>query len=132
MIGGFALIFGWGLGVNISNAQDPGIEKGEAAEIITEIRLLLDQTLTEYQMGNFTGSSALTEEVYMENYQLIKAPLAQLDENLSETIETMLRGPLRDQVAGTDPDADVPRIIAEIDSNLDKAAEILANKNENN
>lgn len=132
MIGGFALIFGEEFGVNISNAQEHEIEKKEATKIISETRLLLDQTLIEYQSENFTGSSALADEAYFENYESIQAPLALVDANFSEDIAIMLRGPLRDQVTGTDPDADVHRIIAEINSNLDKAAEILANRTENN
>lgn len=132
LIGGFAIIFILGFGGNISNAQESEIDKRSAVEIITEIRSLLDQTLTEFQNENFSGSLALTEKAYLENYEFIEAPLTLLDSNLSEKIEIMLRGQLRDQVTGTDLEADVPRIIAEINSNLDKAATILANKAENN
>jgi hypothetical protein len=132
LIGGFVATFGYGFGVNVTNGPESDTQEREPAEIITEIRLLLNQILTEYQNENFTGSSALVEEAYLENYEFIEAPLALLDVNLSEEMEIMLRGQLRDQVTGTDPDADVPRIIAEINSNLDKAAAILANKTENN
>jgi hypothetical protein len=132
LIGGFAVTFGCGLGVTISNAQESEIEIRDTSEIIAEIRLLLDQILTEYLDENFTGSSALVEEAYLENYEFIEAPLALLDVNLSEQIEIMLRGQLRDQVTGTDPDADVSRIIAEINSNLDEATALLANKTKNN
>jgi hypothetical protein len=132
LISAFAVIFGWGFEVNISNAQESEIEKREAAEIITEIRSLLDQTLTEFHNENFTGSSALAEEAYLENYEFIKASLAEQDVNLMEEIEIMLRGQLRDQVKGSDPDADVPRLVEELNSNLDKAAAMLADKTENN
>jgi hypothetical protein len=131
LIGGFAVMYGLAFGVNISNSQESEIEKRNTSEIITEIRLLLNQILTEYQNENFTGSSALVEEAYLENYEFIEAPLALLDVNLSEEMEIMLRGQLRDQVTGTDPDADVPRLVEELNSNLDKAAAILANKTEN-
>lgn len=93
---------------------------------------MLNQTLIEYQNGNFSGALALAEEAYLENYEFIKDPLAEQDMTLMEDIDIMLRGQLRDQVRGNDPDADIPRLVEDLNSNLDKAAAILANKSENN
>jgi len=130
LIGGFVATFGYGFGVNVTNGPESDTQEREPAEIITEIRSLIDQTLTEYQNGNFTGASNLVQEAYLENYEFIKDPLADQDVTLMEEIEAMLRGQLRDQVTGNDPDADVPRLVEELNSNLDKAAAILANKTE--
>lgn len=132
LIGGFAATFGNGIGMNVSNGQESDTVERQPAEIITEIRSLLNQTMTEFQNGNFSGASALAEEAYLENYEFIEAPLAEQDVTLMEEIEVMLRGQLRDQVTGNDPDADVPRLIEALNSNLDKAAAILANQTEIN
>ena len=128
LIGGFVATFGYGHAANLSNGQESDAEKREAAEIISEIKSLLNQTLTEYQDGNFSGASALVEEAYLENYEFIEVPLAEQDLTLMEEIEITLRGRLRDQVTGNDPDADVPRLIEVLNSNLDKAGELLVNK----
>jgi hypothetical protein len=132
LISGFAATFGYGLGVNVSNDQESDTVKRQPSEIINEVKSLLDQTMTEYQNENFSRASALAEEAYLENYEFIKASLAEQDVNLMEEIEIMLRGQLRDQVKGSDPDADVPRLVEELNSNLDKAAAMLADKTENN
>jgi hypothetical protein len=132
LISGLATALGYGLGVNVSVAQESDTIERQPAEIITEIRSLLNQTIIEYQNENFSGASALVEESYLENYEFIKEPLEEQDANLTEEIEIELRGQLRDQVTGSDPDADVPRLVKELNSNLDKAAAILANNTENN
>jgi hypothetical protein len=130
LIGGFAATFGDGFEVNVTNGPGSDTVGREATEIISEIRSLLNQSLTEYQDGNFSGASNLVQDAYLENYEFIKDPLANQDLTLMDEIEAMLRGQLRDQVTGSDPDADVPRLVEELNSNLDKAAAILANNTE--
>jgi hypothetical protein len=127
------LILGYGLAITgISNGQKSDTEERQPAEIITEIRSLLNQTVIEYQNKNFSGASALAEEAYLENYEFIEAPLAEKNETLMEETEVMLRGQLRDQVKGDDPDADVQSLVEKINSNLDQADILLANQTEDN
>lgn len=126
------VLFGYGLGLNVSNGQESNTEERQPPELITEIRSLLNQTIIEYQNKNFSGASALTEEAYLENYEFLEAPLAEQNETLMEETEVMLREQLRDQVKGEDPDADVEKLVTQINSNLDQAEELLANQTENN
>jgi hypothetical protein len=127
----FLLAYGFGL-AHISIGQETDSEKRHPADIITEIRSLLNQTLIEYQNENFTGASDLAEKAYLENYEFIEGPLAAQNETLMEETEVMLRGQLRDQVTGEDPDADVQTLVEQINSNLDQAAILLANQTQNN
>jgi hypothetical protein len=127
------LFLGYGLAITgISNGQESDTEERQPAEIITEIRSLLNQTVIEYQNKNFSGASALAEEAYLENYEFIEAPLAEKNETLMEETEVMLRGQLRDQVKGDDPDAGVQSLVEKINSNLDQADILLANQTEDN
>jgi hypothetical protein len=126
------LLFGYALGLNVSNAQESDAEKRKPVEIITEIRLLLNQTFIEYQNKNFSGTSALVEEAYLENYEFIEAPLAEQNETLMEETEVMLREQLRDLVKNDSVEADVQTLIEKINSNLDQANLLLTNKTENN
>ena len=130
-ISGFTATFGNGF-VDVSNEQESNSGQREPAGIINEIRSILNQTLVEYQNENFSGASALVDEAYLANYELIQDVLAEKDMTLMEEIGIQLGGQLRDQVNGTDPDADVPRLVEQLNSNLDKAESILVNKNENN
>ena len=126
------LLFGYGFGLNVSNGQESDAKERQPAEIITEIRSLLNQTIKEYQNKNFSGTSALVEEAYLENYEFIEAPLAEQNETLMEETEVMLREELRDQVDGEDPDADVQTLVEKINSNLNQADILLANQTEKN
>lgn len=126
------LLLGYGLGLNVSNGQESDSDDRQPAEIITEIRSLLNETLIEYQNKNFSGASALAEEAYLENYEFLEAPLAEQNDTLMEETEVMLREQLRDQVKGDDPDADVQRLVEQINSNLDQADELLATQTEDN
>lgn len=129
-IGVFAATFCHAFGVSVSGQESISEKRGNP-EIISEIRSLLDQILAEYQSENFTGASSLVDEAYLENYNLIKDLLARQDMNLAEEIEIQLRGQLRDQVKGTDPDADIPRLVEDLNSNLNNASAMLANNTEN-
>jgi hypothetical protein len=126
------LLFGYGFGLNVSNAQESEAEERKPVEIITEIRSLLNQTIIEYQNSNFSGSSALVEEAYLENYEFIEAPLAEQNETLMEETEVMLREQLRDLVKNEGVEADVQTLVEKINSNLDQADLLLTNQTEKN
>jgi hypothetical protein len=126
------LLFGYGFGLNVSNAQESEAEERKPVEIITEIRSLLNQTIIEYQNSNFSGSSALVEEAYLENYEFIEAPLAEQNETLMEETEVMLREQLRDLVKSEGVEADVQTLVEKINSNLDQADLLLTNQTEKN
>jgi hypothetical protein len=115
------LLFGYGFGLNVSNAQESETEERKPVEIITEIRSLLNQTIIEYQNRNSSGSSALVEEAYLENYEFIEAPLAEQNETLMEETEVMLREQLRDLVKSEGVETDVQTLVEKINSNLDQA-----------
>jgi hypothetical protein len=126
------LLFGYGLGLNVSNAQESEEDERNPGDIITEIRSLLNQTILEYQNKNFSGTSALVEEAYLENYEFIEAPLAEQNETLMEETEVMLREELRDLVSDDGAEADVLTLIEKINSNLDQADQVLTNHTETN
>lgn len=87
---GFSATFGNGF-VNVSNEQESNSGQRESAEIINEIRSILNQTLVEYQNENFSGASALVDEAYLENYELIQDVLVEQDMSLMEEVGIQLR-----------------------------------------
>lgn len=124
--------FGYGLGLNISSGQRSGADERKPAEIITNIRSLLNQTIVEYQNKNFSGASALVEEVYLENYKFIEAPLAEQNETLMEETEVLLREQLRDLVKNDSTETDVHMLVEKINSSLYQADLLLANETTKN
>jgi hypothetical protein len=129
-----ALLLGYGVvvGSNFLNAQEEDVEERQPGDIITEIRSLLNKTMTEFQNQNASGASALTEEAYLENYEFIEGPLAEQNETLMEETEVMLREQLRDLVKSDSTETDVRMLIDKINSNLDKADQLLINTTEGN
>jgi hypothetical protein len=129
-----ALLLGYGVAVgsNFLNAQEEDVEERQPGDIITEIRSLLNKTMTEFQNQNVSGASALTEEAYLENYEFIEGPLAEQNETLMEETEVMLREQLRDLVKSDSTETDVRMLIDKINSNLDKADQLLINTTEGN
>jgi hypothetical protein len=65
--------------------------------------------------------------VYLDNFEFIEAPLAEKDEALMENTEIMLREQLR-QLIQNKVSAEELRHIDKINSNLDKAEELLADE----
>jgi hypothetical protein len=122
------LFFGYGLGLNVSRGQGSGADERRPTEIITSIRSLLNQTIVEYQIKNFSGASALVEEAYLENYEFIEAPQAEQNETLMEGTEVMLREQLRDLVNNDSTETDVQMLVEKINSNLYQADLLLANQ----
>ena len=49
---------------------------------LSNIRNLLDKSITELNTGNFTSASELVDIVYIDNYEYIEDPLKDLDKDL--------------------------------------------------
>ena len=115
----------------VSYGQESDTTERDPTQIISEIRSLLNQTLSEYQNQNYTGASNLADEAYLENYELIEVPLKKQNDTLMGEIEVMLREELRDLVKTRDPITNIQQLVGMINSNLDKADILLAKQSSN-
>ncbi|HEY5736908.1 MAG TPA: hypothetical protein VIS28_01415 [Nitrososphaeraceae archaeon] len=72
------------------NAQE---EKEESNPLIflTNINNLLQKSMTELNAGNYTGASDLVDTAYIDNYEYIEDSLKELDKDLMEETEIMIR-----------------------------------------
>ena len=72
------------------NAQE---EKEESNPLIflTNISNLLQKSMTELKAENYTGASDLVDTAYIDNYEYIEDPLKDLDKDLMEETEIMIR-----------------------------------------
>ena len=66
-------------------------EKSDPLTILSNIRNLLDKAITELNKGNNTGASELVDIAYIDNYEYIEDPLKELDKDLMEETEVMIR-----------------------------------------
>ena len=98
----------------------------ESGKIISEIRSLLNQTVQAYNRQNYEEAEALATTAYLEHFEFIEAPLAEKDEVLMENTEVMLREQLRQLIQNKVSAEELQQHIDKINSNLDKAEELLA------
>ena len=112
-----------------SNATIPN-ESGEPEtplEFISVIRSLLNQTVTEYTKENYTGAEELATAAYLDNYEYVEAPLAEINRPLMETTEIQMREELRKMILDRVSVEELQSHIDEIIVNLDKSVELLSN-----
>lgn len=68
------------------NAKDK-----DPLQIISDIGDLLNQTMIEYKSKNYTDASELIDITYINNYEYIEEKLKELDKNLMEKTESLIR-----------------------------------------
>lgn len=104
------------LGVNYINAQ----EDGDPLKIVSNIRNLLNQTIAEYNSQNYTGASELVDIAYIDNYEYIEDQLKELNKDLMEETEIMIREDFSDAVNDQEPIEDINALYTQIQNNLDR------------
>jgi len=72
------------------NAQEEN-EESNPLIFLTNINNLLQKSMTELKAGNYTGASDLVDTAYIDNYEYIEDPLKELDKDLMEETEIMIR-----------------------------------------
>ena len=96
-------------------------------EFISVVRGLLNQTVVEYTKENYTGAEELATTAYLDNYEYVEAPLAEIDRPLMETTEIQMREELRKMILDRVSVEELQSHINEINVNLDKSVELLSN-----
>ncbi|MDQ3840550.1 MAG: hypothetical protein M3297_14930, partial [Thermoproteota archaeon] len=91
----------------------------EPAELISTIRDLLNQTMTEYNRQNYTGAADLADVAYIDNFEFLEAPLAEENEQMMEETEVTLREELSSLIEERAQPQQVQELINEINRSLD-------------
>jgi S-adenosylmethionine/arginine decarboxylase-like enzyme len=105
--------------------EEAGTEEQDPIAIINNIKSLLTQLVSAYRSQDYQGAESIATEAYLENYEFIEAPLAERDQQLMEQTEVMLREELRQMITNRVPIEQIEQHIAMINTNLDRAAELL-------
>ena len=98
----------------------------EPTKIIFYVYMLLNQTIEEYKKENFTGAQDLATKAYIDNFELIEAPLEKHDKILKENTEKLLREQLRQSIKDRLPLKNIQQLVGKINDNLDKATKLLS------
>jgi hypothetical protein len=109
----------------IAGISDISVGQRSSSQLISNIRNLLNQTITEYDSQNYSEAEFLATEAYLENYEYIEAPLAEKNQTLMETTELMLREELRQLVQDRVSSQEIQEHIDKINANLNQAERLL-------
>lgn len=99
-------------------------EKSDPLTILSNIRNLLDKAITELNKGNYTGASELVDIAYIDNYEYIEDPLKELDKDLMEETEVMIREDFASAIEDKKSMDEITTLHTNIESNLDMAEKL--------
>jgi hypothetical protein len=105
------------------NAQEES-EENDPIIILTSIKNLLQKSITELNAGNYTGASELVDIAYIDNYEYIEDPLKELDQDLMEETEVMIREDFAGAIEDKKPIEEITTLHNNIKTNLDKAEQL--------
>ncbi|HEX7142722.1 MAG TPA: hypothetical protein VF222_09620 [Nitrososphaeraceae archaeon] len=99
-------------------------EENDPLIILTSIKNLLQKSITELNAGNYTGASELVDIAYIDNYEYIEDPLKELDNDLMEETEVMIREDFASAIEDKKPIEEITTLHNNIKTNLDKAEQL--------
>jgi len=109
---------------NIKAQEEDEETKSDPLTILSNIRNLLDKSITELNTGNYTGASELVDIAYIDNYEYIEDPLKDLDQDLMEETEVMMREDLASAIEDKKPLDEITTLHNNIKTNLDMAEKL--------
>ena len=99
-------------------------DKNDPLIFLSKIRNLLDKAITELNKGNYTGASELVDIAYIDNYEYIEDPLKELDKDLMEETEVMIREDFASAIEDKKPLDEINTLHTNIESNLEMAEKL--------
>ena len=93
---------------------------GDSILYISTIRELLNQSMIEFKEENYSGASELVDIAYIDNYEFIEDQLEELDKELMEETEIMIREDYADAIEDKESEK-VSILLDQILINLDEA-----------
>jgi hypothetical protein len=109
---------------NIMAQEEENGEESDPLTILSAIRTLLNQSMTEVNAGNYTGASELVDVAYIDNYEYIEGSLEELDSGLMEETEVMIREDLASAIEDEKSLDEITKLHDTIKSNLDSAEKL--------
>ncbi len=99
-------------------------EENDPLIILSNIKNLLQKSITELNAGNYTGASDLVDIAYIDNYEYIEDPLKELDQDVMEETEIMIREDFAGAIDDKKPIEEITTLHNNIKTNLDKAEQL--------
>jgi len=107
-----------------TTSEEAGEEESTPEQALAEIatiRSLLDDAVAQYQSGDHQAAADAVGDIYLEHYERVEGPLGDVDHDLMEEIEEKLSTDLRTSMEDGAPQSQIDALVAEIQSDLEKA-----------
>ena len=104
-----------------SASSEPATTPAEAITEIDEVRSGLDESLAAYEKGDAEAAEQLAGDAYLEHFELVEGPLEEVDPELTEELEELIREELRTAIVEGEPVKGVEALVDEANAGLDEA-----------
>lgn len=93
----------------------------QAIAEIRETRAGIAAGVTSYAAGDAAAAAEQVTETYLQHFELVEGPLEEVDAELTEELEEMIREQLVDAIEAGEPVPEVRALVAEIGAGLREA-----------
>jgi capsid protein len=93
----------------------------QAVAEIAKVRSGLAAALATYRTGCHAAADEQVGTVYLSHFELVEPPLRKVDGELEESLEDGIRETLRDKMKAGAPDAQVAKLVGQLDAELARA-----------
>jgi hypothetical protein len=93
----------------------------KAIREIAAVRRGLGQAMSTYRSGDKAKADEQVGDTYLQHFELVEGPLGKADGPLKQNLEHGIREELRAKIKAGASQAEVAKLYAEIDAELDKA-----------
>jgi hypothetical protein len=109
-----------------SSATNTGTNSSNPLHLISNIRVLLNQTIDAVKKQDYAKALDIATTAYLDNFEYVEPPLLKVNKVLKQDTEFMMRGDLRMSLQHHAPLADIQKLVKEININLDQADKLLS------
>jgi hypothetical protein len=99
----------------------PAASASEARTEAAATRASLQKALAEVKAGDRKAADDTVSEGYLQHFEDVEGPLDKIDHELNEKLEDGIKGDLREKIKSGAPVAEVERLIASLDADLQTA-----------
>ena len=113
-----------GCGGSDESEEDPATP-AEAVTEIGELKKVLATAVDQVRAGDAVSAEQTVGDAYLEHFEPVEEPLGERDQDLMEELEEAISTTLREEIKDGRSVEVIEATVEEIDTNLDKAVELL-------
>lgn len=121
LAGALVAVSGCGDDDESTEATEGASTPEQAVAEIAATRAGIERGVDSYASGDAAAASEQVTETYLQHFELVEGPLAEVDPELTEELEEQIREQLVDAIEAGEPLAEVRSLATEIEAGLAEA-----------